>query len=288
MNRNLQSALFVTLCLPTLVACNRIQEPIGRTDGGVEDGGRPTSGGSGAAGSAGEGYAPTAGGRWGGSAGKAGSAVDAAGGAGGAGSEGFESGSAGSAARGGLPHGGYSGSWVVGGSAGSSGHAAVPQAGSPSHAQGGAGGWAGGAACNCDDGDLCTNDYCTPGGCVYQTRVTEEVDADDDGFFRGCDCDDADDAAYPGQTSYFAEPRVDSDAALSGPFDYNCDLFHEPQFTGVASACERLGDTEACFGQGWMTSLSSSECGQMGDYQVCEFKDDACTARTVRIAQRCR
>jgi hypothetical protein len=143
----------------------------------------------------------------------------------------------------------------------------------------------GGQSCECDDHDPCTDDWCSStSGCRYETRVTEPIDRDADGFDVGCDCDDTNGTVHPLQSEFFAEPAPMGDSTPF--FDYDCDYRVTPLLASDARPCELHPAGMACLGDGWVDG--QPECGVKSDYQVCEFEDGACIARVVDALQRCR
>lgn len=286
MIRLLAALPFTLCCWLGLPGCSRVSEPLGHADGGVEDGGGEDGGDRGDPGRAGA-SSPGGSGATG-NAGHSGAMALPAGYGGGLPTEPWPRGGNGAAGYGGgiFGSGGIFGGGGFGGGVG--GQPPLPVGGWGGY---GAAGhfWVGsGGSCGCDDGDICTDDYCSPTGCLHQTRVTEEVDADGDGFYRGCDCDDTNSDVKPGQTLYFSEPNREIDGEMPPPFDYNCDWVADPRFVAMSSGCERHPDADACFGEGWLDLRWAPDCGRAADYQICEFKDGTCTPRVVAMVQRCR
>lgn len=103
------------------------------------------------------------------------------------------------------------------------------------------------------------------------------VDGDKDG--SSCDdCDDADKNAFPGQTSYFAVPRV------GGGYDFNCSGTPEREFPNLV-ACVGAGGN--CGGDGWVGSVPA--CGQAGQFATCLKDAGNCVQQTATTqTQTCR
>lgn len=118
---------------------------------------------------------------------------------------------------------------------------------------------------------------CDEGTCVPCNKKTFFEDKDDDGFgdpqakVQACegseglvanddDCDDADEDAHPGQTSYFTTPTDGK-----GHFDYNCNGGEQKEFF-IPANCIYL-PMVGCVGDGWEGDIP--DCGESGSYIDC-------------------
>ncbi|HEX2678480.1 MAG TPA: hypothetical protein VHM19_17630, partial [Polyangiales bacterium] len=163
---------------------------------------------------------------------------------------------------------------------------------------------AGGSAANsCDDGNACTYDgVLEDGTCYHKPSAGMGTDADSDGAPEGCDCEEHEANAFPGQTEYFSQPykvttvRMDSKPVyqLGDPaFDYDCNGWEELQYTAISSTCKSWENQPICLGEGWVVDPATKQipvCGSGGAYQVCAWdaNKNACLATTIMLLQGCR
>jgi hypothetical protein len=61
------------------------------------------------------------------------------------------------------------------------------------------------------------------------------------------------------------------------------------QLQTLSLGCQRIADTDLCFGEGWMLADGESipGCNESGAYRVCTFANGACVSHTVMMVQRC-
>ncbi len=159
--------------------------------------------------------------------------------------------------------GGSAGAPVVGGAGGSevggNGGAVIGGAGGETQGAGGAGGeGTGGNAPLCDgDGD---DEPLMGAGCCGAPDI--------------CDCDDNDSNVFPGQSTFFEEPRPFEDDPIK-KWDYDCSGTADKQYEQSSGPCgllDCLGVTTKFLGNG-----GDYFCGAPGTLQICNGLGLQCT-----------
>lgn len=146
-----------------------------------------------------------------------------------------------------------------GGGGASSSSSAASSASSSSSASSASSSGAGGQSVDCDvDGDTVKGPQC-----------------------NGLDCDDGDDRAHPGQTTYFS----DLARKTKGGWDFNCDGKDTPQFP-KAVPCNAAG--QCPFTNVYVGALPPA-CGQAGVFGSCDTALLSCKPGTLMSQlQPCR
>jgi hypothetical protein len=106
--------------------------------------------------------------------------------------------------------------------------------------------------------------------------------------------------ARPGRDSGTVDPSVPGHASADGGMIDPSVPGHASADAGIAApaarqlqtqslGCQRIPNTELCFGEGWM--LTDGEpipaCNESGAYRICTFANGACGSHTVMMVQPC-